>query len=57
MPDHFGDPYDRVLWRSKQNLDFVYLLMYSYNLHPKYYVMMEDDAITQMNYVEDIMKV
>ena len=57
LPDHFGDPYDRVKWRSKENLDMVYLLMYGYNLISDYYVMMEDDVITKEGYVEDIMKV
>merc|ERR1719419_100771 len=56
LPDHFGDPYERVKWRSKENLDMVHLLMYGYNLYSRYYVMMEDDVITQKDYVEDIMK-
>ena len=57
MPDHFGDPYERVKWRSKENLDMVHLLMYGYNLRPDYFVMMEDDVIPRRGYVEDIMKV
>jgi len=56
IPDHFGDSYDRVKWRSKQNLDMVHLLMYGYNLQSDYYVIMEDDVITQSGYVEDMMK-
>jgi len=45
-----GDPLERVRWRSKQNLDFAYLMMYS---QPKatYYVQLEDDILTKPSYL------
>ena len=45
-----GDPIERVRWRSKQNLDFAYLMMYS---QPKatYYVQLEDDILTKPSYL------
>ncbi|CAG2121382.1 unnamed protein product [Medioppia subpectinata] len=45
-----GDPIDRVRWRSKQNLDFGYLMMYC---QPKatYYVQLEDDILTKPSYL------
>ncbi|CAI6362194.1 unnamed protein product [Macrosiphum euphorbiae] len=41
-----GDPKDRVNWRSKQNLDYAFLMMYC---QPKgsFYVQIEDDIITK----------
>lgn len=41
-----GDPLSRVVWRTKQNLDFAYLMMYC---QPKatYYVQLEDDILTK----------
>jgi alpha-1,3-mannosylglycoprotein beta-1,4-N-acetylglucosaminyltransferase A/B len=45
-----GDSLERVHWRSKQNLDFAYLMMYS---QPKgtYYVQLEDDILTKPSYL------
>ena len=45
-----GDPIERVKWRSKQNLDFAYLMMYC---QPKatYYVQLEDDILTKPSYL------
>jgi len=56
FPDVFGDPPSRVKWRSKENLDQIYLMMYAYNLHSDYYLMMEDDVITKRGYVDDMME-
>jgi len=41
-----GDSKNRVSWRSKQNLDYAFLMMYC---QPKgsFYVQMEDDIITK----------
>jgi len=41
-----GDPKNRVNWRSKQNLDFAFLMMYC---QPKgyFYVQIEDDIIVK----------
>lgn len=45
-----GDPPERVRWRSKQNLDFAFLMMYS---QPKatFYVQLEDDILAKKNCV------
>lgn len=49
-----SDPIDRVRWRSKQSLDFAFLMMYSY---PKgmFYIQLEDDILAKKNYLS-IMK-
>lgn len=46
----FGDAPERVRWRSKQNLDFAFLMMYS---QPKatFYVQLEDDILAKKNCV------
>ncbi|KAL0279945.1 UNVERIFIED_CONTAM: hypothetical protein PYX00_001388 [Menopon gallinae] len=46
----FGDSSDRVKWRSKQNLDFAFLMMYC---QPKatFYVQLEDDILAKKNFV------
>ena len=53
----FGDQLERIKWRSKQNLDQIFLMMYIYNLHPAYYLMLEDDVITRKDFAKDVMKV
>jgi len=57
LQSSFGDNLERVKWRSKQNLDQIFLMMYAYNLSPSYYLMMEDDVIASRNYMEKIFKV
>lgn len=37
-------------WRTKQNLDYVYLMMYAQS-KGAYYLQLEDDVITKPNYV------
>ncbi|GFT26759.1 alpha-1,3-mannosyl-glycoprotein 4-beta-N-acetylglucosaminyltransferase B [Nephila pilipes] len=46
-----GDPLERVKWRTKQNLDFSYLMMYA---QPKgtFYVQLEDDILSKPGYIE-----
>ncbi|XP_076799859.1 alpha-1,3-mannosyl-glycoprotein 4-beta-N-acetylglucosaminyltransferase A-like [Clavelina lepadiformis] len=56
LQSSFNDALDRVKWRSKQNLDQIFLMMYIYNLSPKYYLMMEDDVIASHGYIGAIMK-
>ena len=51
----FNDSRDRVAWRSKQNLDYSYLLTYSQNIS-KYYMQIEDDVIVAPTYFRDIRK-
>ncbi|KAK4288346.1 hypothetical protein Pmani_038619 [Petrolisthes manimaculis] len=45
-----GDPMERVRWRTKQNLDFAFLMMYA---QPKgtFYVQLEDDIQTKKGYI------
>lgn len=45
-----GDTMERVRWRSKQNLDFAYLMMYCAS-KGIYYVQIEDDIITKPSYL------
>nr|CAD7446937.1 unnamed protein product [Timema bartmani] len=49
-----GDPPERVRWRTKQNLDFAFLMMYA---QPKatFYVQLEDDILAKKNFIS-IMK-
>ncbi|XP_069164471.1 alpha-1,3-mannosyl-glycoprotein 4-beta-N-acetylglucosaminyltransferase A isoform X7 [Procambarus clarkii] len=50
-----GDPMERVRWRTKQNLDFAFLMMYS---QPKgtFYVQLEDDIQTKKGYIATMKK-
>ncbi|XP_034242339.1 alpha-1,3-mannosyl-glycoprotein 4-beta-N-acetylglucosaminyltransferase B-like isoform X2 [Thrips palmi] len=45
-----GDSVERVRWRSKQNLDFAFLMMYA---HPRgtLYVQLEDDIVTKRGFM------
>ena len=44
-----GDSPERVKWRSKQNLDYAFLMMYAQS-RGRFYVQLEDDIVTQPNY-------
>lgn len=46
-----GDPAYRVQWRSKQNLDYAYLMMYA-KQRSTYYVQLEDDVLTKAKFVK-----
>ena len=45
-----GDSTERVQWRSKQNLDFAFLMMYAQS-RGTFYVQLEDDILTKPNFV------
>jgi alpha-1,3-mannosylglycoprotein beta-1,4-N-acetylglucosaminyltransferase A/B len=45
-----GDDPDRVQWRSKQNLDYAFLMMYAH-WRGHFYVQLEDDVLTKANYI------
>lgn len=45
---------ERVRWRSKQSLDFAFLMMYAYR-RGMFYVQLEDDILAKKNYLS-IMK-
>lgn len=51
-----NDSLERTVWRSKQNLDCVFLMSYAKN-KGTYYLMLEDDVISKTNYMRDIKKV
>ena len=53
LPQTFGDPKDRVKWRSKQNLDYAFLMMYAQS-RSMFYVQMEDDLIATPSYASTI---
>ena len=44
----FKDSLERVAWRSKQNLDFAYLMLYSQPFS-EFYLQIEDDVIVSKN--------
>ncbi|XP_027197770.1 alpha-1,3-mannosyl-glycoprotein 4-beta-N-acetylglucosaminyltransferase A-like [Dermatophagoides pteronyssinus] len=50
-----GDPIERVHWRTKQNLDFAYLMMYCRS-KGTYYVQLEDDIISKPSYLAKMEK-
>ena len=41
-----GDDPERVAWRSKQNLDYAFLMMYAH-WRGHFYVQLEDDVLTK----------
>ena len=46
----FGDDMERVHWRSKQNLDYAFLMMYAKQRGSSYYVQLEDDILVRFKY-------
>ena len=46
----FGDSVEQVKWRSKQNLDYAYLMMYARNRGINYYLQLEDDVMVAFKY-------
>ena len=50
----FGDSAEQVKWRSKQNLDYAYLMMYAKNRGAGYYVQLEDDVTVSFKYYKCI---
>ncbi|XP_054886924.1 alpha-1,3-mannosyl-glycoprotein 4-beta-N-acetylglucosaminyltransferase B [Poeciliopsis prolifica] len=49
LRESFGDPKERVRWRTKQNLDYSFLMMYA-QTKGTYYVQLEDDIVARPNY-------
>ena len=47
----------QVKWRSKENLDAMYIMLYIYQQNPKYYLMLEDDIIATRNYLKILYEV
>ncbi|CAG0903833.1 unnamed protein product, partial [Cyprideis torosa] len=50
FPATLGDPRPRFEWRTKQNLDFAFLMLYA-SQKGTYYVQLEDDIITTKGFV------
>lgn len=48
-----NDDKHRVKWRTKQNYDFTYLMMYA-AVRSKYYIQLEDDVVTKPGYIQII---
>ena len=53
---NYNDPEDRVRFRSKQNVDYAFLLNFCANIS-YYYVMLEDDVRCSKNFLTAIKKV
>uniref|UniRef100_UPI0037E713CA alpha-1,3-mannosyl-glycoprotein 4-beta-N-acetylglucosaminyltransferase A isoform X2 n=1 Tax=Semicossyphus pulcher TaxID=241346 RepID=UPI0037E713CA len=53
LKETLGDPKDRVKWRTKQNLDFSFLMLYAQD-KGTYYVQLEDDVVAQADYFSDM---
>ncbi|BFZ14797.1 hypothetical protein BsWGS_17836 [Bradybaena similaris] len=55
LPPTLNDSKERVRWRSKQNLDYAYLMLYAHT-RGNYYIQLEDDVLTQDGIFRFIMK-
>uniref|UniRef100_A0A3B5BNE3 MGAT4 family member D n=1 Tax=Stegastes partitus TaxID=144197 RepID=A0A3B5BNE3_9TELE len=53
LAETFGDSKDRVKWRTKQNLDFSFLMLYAQD-RGTYYVQLEDDVVAKAGYYSDM---
>ncbi|OXU26362.1 hypothetical protein TSAR_002451 [Trichomalopsis sarcophagae] len=50
LRDTLGDNHQRVVWRSKQNLDFAFLMSYA-QAKGTFYVQLEDDILAKKNFI------
>ncbi|KAM9795482.1 alpha-1,3-mannosyl-glycoprotein 4-beta-N-acetylglucosaminyltransferase B [Neosynchiropus ocellatus] len=50
LKESFGDSKERVRWRTKQNLDFCFLMMFAQS-RGTFYVQLEDDIVARPNYL------
>ncbi|XP_072520217.1 alpha-1,3-mannosyl-glycoprotein 4-beta-N-acetylglucosaminyltransferase B [Salminus brasiliensis] len=55
LKETFGDSRERVKWRTKQNLDYGFLMLYAQQ-KGTYYVQLEDDIVAKSGYHESITK-
>lgn len=53
VPLTFGDSRERVRWRTKQNLDFCFLMMYCQR-KARFYIQLEDDIVATPDYASTI---
>lgn len=49
----FKDSTERLIWRAKQNIDFAFLMLFCRNMS-QYYVQIEDDVISSIDFVRDM---
>ncbi|VDK76942.1 unnamed protein product [Litomosoides sigmodontis] len=55
IPPTFNDSPERMYWRTKQNLDYMYLMLYSQQ-RGEYYLQLEDDVLAKAGFVSLIKK-
>ncbi|XP_077103763.1 alpha-1,3-mannosyl-glycoprotein 4-beta-N-acetylglucosaminyltransferase B isoform X1 [Siphateles boraxobius] len=53
LKETFGDPKERVRWRTKQNLDYSFLMLYA-QFKGTYYLQLEDDIVAKQGFFESI---
>ncbi|XP_025022634.1 alpha-1,3-mannosyl-glycoprotein 4-beta-N-acetylglucosaminyltransferase A [Python bivittatus] len=53
LKETFGDSKDRVRWRTKQNLDYSFLMMYAQQ-KGTFYLQLEDDIVAKPRYLDII---
>ncbi|KAJ4945934.1 hypothetical protein JOQ06_023612, partial [Pogonophryne albipinna] len=53
LGETFGDSKDRVKWRTKQNLDFSFLMLYAHD-KGRFYVQLEDDVVAKAGYFNNM---
>ncbi|XP_030594716.1 alpha-1,3-mannosyl-glycoprotein 4-beta-N-acetylglucosaminyltransferase B isoform X2 [Archocentrus centrarchus] len=53
LKETFGDSKERVKWRTKQNLDFSFLMLYAQD-KGIFYVQLEDDVVAKSSYYDDM---
>lgn len=53
LPATHRDSLDKVRWRSKQNLNFAYLMEYSHH-KAKFYLHLEDDVLAKRDFIGEI---
>ena len=54
--DQFEDPVDRQQWRTKQNLDYIYMWLNVLKLQPRYFLQLEDDLQISDNFYEKMVE-
>uniref|UniRef100_A0AAR2K8P6 MGAT4 conserved region domain-containing protein n=1 Tax=Pygocentrus nattereri TaxID=42514 RepID=A0AAR2K8P6_PYGNA len=53
LKETFGDSKERVRWRTKQNLDYSFLMLYAQH-KGTYYIQLEDDIVAKSGYSDTI---
>ncbi|KAL6742449.1 hypothetical protein Aduo_015598 [Ancylostoma duodenale] len=49
IPATFNDSLDRMFWRTKQNIDYIYIMTYA-SQRCEYYMQLEDDVVAAASY-------